>query len=147
MHVYVHVYIHKCMCACMHTCNFSLFIYIHACPHTYMHKYTCHTGVFSRTIKSLVHALGADSSMTEPTINSTLYAFIEQVNFYDLQKVVLQFATCFVSTMVYTYMVYTLYNKEKYLVQSSNMHSKINQINSTASNNNRQLPEDQCTVH
>ena len=51
--------------------------------------------------------------MTEPTINSTLYAFIEQVNFYDLQKMVLQFAICFVPTMVYTYMVYTLYNKTK----------------------------------
>ena len=48
--------------------------------------------------------------MTEPTINSTLYAFIEQVNLYGLQKMVLQFAICFVPTMVYTYMVYTLYN-------------------------------------
>ena len=38
----------------------------------------CHTGVFSGMIKSLVHALGTDSSMTEPTINSTLYTFIEQ---------------------------------------------------------------------
>ena len=70
----------------------------------------CCTGVFSRTIKSLVCALGANPSMTEPTINSTLYAFIEQVNFYDLQKMVLQFAICFVPTVVYTYMVYTLYN-------------------------------------
>ena len=51
-----------------------------------LYVYACigHTGVFSRTIKSLVHALGASSSMTEPTINSTLYTFIEQVNFYDL---------------------------------------------------------------
>ena len=106
-----------------------------------------HRGV-SRTIKFLVHALSADSSITEPTINSTLDAFIEQVNFYDLQKMVLQFAICFVPTMVYTYMVYTLYNKTKHLVQSSNMHFTINQINSIASNNNnRQLPEDQCTVH
>ena len=86
----------------------------------------CHTGVFSRTIKSLVLALGTNSSMTEPTINSTLYAFIEQANFYDLQKMVLQFAICFVPTMVYTYMVYTLYNKTKHLVQSSNMHFTIN---------------------
>ena len=31
----------------------------------------CHTGVFSRTVKSLVHALGTDSSVAEPTINST----------------------------------------------------------------------------
>ena len=64
--------------------------------------------------------------MTEPTINSILYAFIEQANFYDLQKMVLQFAKCFVPTMVYTYMVYTLYNKAKHLVQSSNMHFTIN---------------------
>ena len=71
---------------------------------------TCHTGVFSGTIKSLVHALGADFSMSEPTINSTLYAFIEQVNFYDLQKMVIQFAICFIPAVVYTYMVYTLYN-------------------------------------
>ena len=42
------------------------------------------------TIKSLVHALGASSSMTEPTINLTLLTFIEQVNIYDLQKMVLQ---------------------------------------------------------
>ena len=86
-------------------------------------------GVFSWTIKSLVHALGANSSITEPTINSTLYVFIEQVNFYDLQKMVLQFAICFVPTIVYTYMVYTLYNKAKHLVQSSNVHFTINQIN------------------
>ena len=115
-----------------------------------LNTYICHTGVFSGTTKSLVHALGANSSMTEPTINSTLYAFIEQVNFYDLQKMALQFAICFVLTMVYTYMVYTLHNKAKHLIQSSNMHVTINQINSIASNNNnnnRQLPEDQCTVH
>ena len=112
-----------------------------------MNVYMCHTGIFSRTIKSLVGALGANSSMTEPTINSTLYAFIEQVNFYNLQKMVLQFAICFVPTMVYTYIVYSLYNKTKHLVQSSNMHFTINQINSIASNNNRQLTEDQCTVH
>ena len=72
---------------------------------------SCHAQSFSRTIKSLVHALGANSLMTEPTINSTLYAFIEQVNFYDLQKMVLQFAIYFVPTIVYTYMVYTLNNK------------------------------------
>ena len=51
--------------------------------------------------------------MTEPTINSTLYTFIEQVNFYDLQKMVLQFAMHFVSTLGYTYMVYTLHNWNK----------------------------------
>ena len=48
--------------------------------------------------------------MTEPTVNSTLSAFIEQVNIYDLQKMVLQFAIHFVPTLGYTYMVYTLYN-------------------------------------
>ena len=68
-----------------------------------------HRGVFW-TIKSLVHSLGAGSSMTEPTISSTLLAFIEQVNIYDLQKMVLQFAIHFVPTLGYTYMVYTLYN-------------------------------------
>ena len=70
----------------------------------------CHTDVFSRIIKSLVHALGANSSMTEPTINSTLYTFIELVNFYDLQKMVLQFAIHFVPTLGHTYMGYTLHN-------------------------------------
>ena len=68
-----------------------------------------HRGV-SGTIKSLVHALGAGSSMTEPTINSTLLTFIQQVNIYDLQKMVLQFAIHFVPTLGYTYMVYTLHN-------------------------------------
>ena len=46
--------------------------------------------------------------MTEPTINSTLLTFIEQVNTYDLQKMVLHFAIHFVPTLGYTYMVYTL---------------------------------------
>ena len=68
-----------------------------------------HRGVF-QTIKSIVHALGTGTSMTEPTINSTLLAFIEQVNIYDLHKMVLQFAIHFVPTLGYTYMVYTLYN-------------------------------------
>ena len=124
MHVWLYTYIHKCLSAYM-------YVYIHmhtyrlmpVSPHMYMQM--LHR-VFSRTIKSLVCAVGADSSMTEPTINSTLYAFIEQVNFSDLQKMVLQFAICFVSTMVYTYMVYTLYNKTKHSVQSSNMHFTIN---------------------
>ena len=66
-----------------------------------------HRGVFW-TIKSLVHALGASSPMTEPTINSTSLTFIEQVNIYDHQKMILQFAICFVPTLGYTYMVYTL---------------------------------------
>ena len=104
-------------------------MYAHACLlNTCIPICICHTGVFYRTIKSLVPALGTNSSMTEPTINSTLYTFIEQVNF-DLQKMVLQFAISFVPTMVYTYMVYTLYNKTKHLVQSSNMHFTINQVN------------------
>ena len=71
-----------------------------------------HRGVLG-TIKSLVHALGVSSSMTEPTINSTSLTFIEQVNIYDLQKMVLQFAIHFVSTLGYTYMVYTLHNLNK----------------------------------
>ena len=40
--------------------------------------------------------------------------------------------------------------KRKHLLQSFNMHftiTQLNQINSIASNNNRQLPEDQCMVH
>ena len=76
-------------------------------PHT-GHQLS-HRGVFG-TIKSLVCTLGTGSSMTEPTINSTLWTFIEQVNIYDLQKMVLQFAISFVPTLDYTYMVYTLYN-------------------------------------
>ena len=84
--------------------------------------------------------------MTEPTINSALHVFIEQVNFSDLQKIVLQFTICFVPSMVYTYMVYTLHNKAKHLVQSFNMHFTINRINSITNNNNEHLPEDQCTV-
>ena len=68
-----------------------------------------HRGVF-KAVKSLIHALGASSSMTEPTINSNLLTFIEQVNIYDLQKMVLQFAICFVPTLGHTYMVYTLHN-------------------------------------
>ena len=70
----------------------------------------CHTGVFSGTIKSLVLALCTGSSMTEPTIKSTLYTLMEQVNVYDLQKMILQFAICFVPTLGYTYMVYILHN-------------------------------------
>ena len=68
-----------------------------------------HRGVFG-TIKSLVQALGTGSSMTEATISSTLLTFIEQVNIYDLQKMVLEFAIHFVPTMGYTYVVYTLHN-------------------------------------
>ena len=66
--------------------------------------------VVFRTIKSLVHALGVDPSITEPTINSTLLTFIEHVNIYDLQEMVLQFAIHFEPTLGYTCMVYTLHN-------------------------------------
>ena len=112
-HIYINLsyaYIHPSTCAYIHIC-------LHPSLHTYrfMHVYICHTGVFSRTIKSLVCALGANSSMTKPTSNSTFYAFIEEVNFSYLQKMVLQFTICFVPIMVYTYMVYTLYNKAKHL--------------------------------
>ena len=68
-----------------------------------------HRGVL-RAIKSLVHALGASSSMREPAVNSTLLTLIEQVNIYDLQKMVLQFSIHFVPTLGYTYMAYTLHN-------------------------------------
>ena len=81
--------------------------------------YVSHRGVF-RTIKCLIHALGANSQMTESTINSTLYIFIEQVNNSNLQKMVLQLPL----SMVYPYMVYTLYNKVKHLVQQFTTHSK-----------------------
>ena len=81
---------------------------MHTYIYTYIHTYVMQ-GV-SRTIKSLVHALGAGSYMTEPTTNSTLYTFIEQVNIYGLQKMVLQFAIHSVPTLGYTYMVYTLHN-------------------------------------
>ena len=101
-----YTYICTCMYVCMCVCNVYVCTYILV----YLHSYICHTRVFSGTIKSLIHALSADSLMTEPTINSTLYTFIEQVNCYDLQKMVLQFAMCFVPTLGYTYMVYTLHN-------------------------------------
>ena len=82
---------------------------IYVCMYVCMYIHMSHRGVLG-TIKSLVHALGTSSSMTELTINSTLLTFIEQVNIYDLQKMVLQFAICFVPTLGYTYMVYTLHN-------------------------------------
>ena len=136
IHTYIYTYIHtyKHTCACLHICiqthrNTLMQVWPHTCivVHvcTYMHTYInanthayicvhiwyiCHTGVCSRTIKSLFHALGTNSSVTEPTINSTLYTFFEQVNFYDLQKMVLLFAICFVPALGYTYMVYTLHN-------------------------------------
>ena len=91
----------------MHAHRYIYYRYKYACMH--VHMYVSHRGVL-RTIKSLVCALGAGSSMTEPTINSTLLTFIEQVNIYDLQKMVLQFAICFVPTLGYTYMIYTLHN-------------------------------------
>ena len=103
-YLYKYVCMYACTHASMHVCR-SASTHIHKCTYNVS---MCHIGVFSRTIKSLVHALGANSSMTEPTINSTLYTFNEQVNFYDLQKMVLQFAICFVPTLGYTYMVYTL---------------------------------------
>ena len=62
---------------------------MHVCLHTYI----CPTGVFFRTIKSLIHALGINPQMTESTINSTLYIFIEQVNNSHLQKMALQSTT------------------------------------------------------
>ena len=61
----------------------------------------------------------------------TFYTFIEEVNFSNLQKMVLQFAICFEPTMVYTYMVYTLYNKVKHLVQIIQyaFYNKLNKSN------------------
>ena len=151
MHVYTHTYIHTGLPISIHPCIYS-YIQILVCMSTHMHKYIyrlmhvclhtymCHTGVFSGTIKSLVHALGTDSSMPQPTINSTLYTFIEQVNFYDLQKMLLQFP----------YVLYPLWAipiwftpciiKTKHLISSFNMHfiiNQLNQINSLASDNNR----------
>ena len=70
-------------------------MYVHTYKPIHVSLYMSHGGVF-RTIKSLVHALGTSSSMPEPTINSTLLTFIEHVNIYDLQKMVLQFAIHFV---------------------------------------------------
>ena len=98
---------HVCIYVCRHTQYIYTYMYVSVCIYihiTHMHVYEsmCHTGMFSGTMKSLVHALGTDSSMAESTINSTLYTFIEQVNFYDLQKMVLQFAICFVPTLGYT---------------------------------------------
>ena len=101
MHVSLYTYLDKYTDSCI----FAYILYMDS----YLHAYVSHRGVFW-TIKSLLHALGASSSMTMPTINSTLLAFIEQVNIYDLQKMVLQFAIYYVPTLGYTYMVYTLYN-------------------------------------
>ena len=102
MQTYVHTNMHTYMS-----------IQTRACLALYTYWYTfidvSHRGVF-RTKKSFVCALGAGSSMTEPTINSTLLTFIEQVNICDLQKMVLQFAIPFVPPLGYTYMVYTLHN-------------------------------------
>ena len=80
-------------------CTYIHIIYAHACLYICINM--SHRGVF-RTIKSLVHALGSSSSMTEPIINSTLLTFIDQVNIYDFQKVVLQFAIHFVPVLGYT---------------------------------------------
>ena len=66
----------------------------------YVCMYVCVTQGCFLDNKFSVRALGTDSSMTKPTFNSTLYTFIEQVNFYDLQKMVLQFAICFVPLWV-----------------------------------------------
>ena len=107
----------------------------------------CGTGVFSGTIKSLVHALGANCSMTKPTSTQLYMHLLRKSTFMIFRRWSYSLLYVLTPTMVYTYMVYTPYNKAKHLVQSSNMHFIINQINSLASNNNRQLPEDQCTVH
>ena len=109
MHVFLHAYnlIHTHIHASlMYVC---IYLCIYACTYIDLHEcvYVSHRGVF-RTTKSLIHALGTCCPMTKPTTNSTLLTFIEQVNSYDLQKMVLQFAICFVPTLGYTYMVYTL---------------------------------------
>ena len=101
----------------------SLYVCMYLCMYVCM--YVMHRGVLG-TIKSFVHALGTDSQMTEPTINSSLCVFIEQGNNSDLQKMVLQFTISFVPSMVYIYMVYTLHYKAKVLVHSFNMHFTIN---------------------
>ena len=111
------IHMNICIYTCIYMYALHVYIYVYMDIHTYMHiyihVYVCiyvsHSGVL-RTIKSLVHALGTSSSMTEPTINPTLLTFIEQVNIYALQKMVLQFAIHFVPTVGYTYMVYTLNN-------------------------------------
>ena len=64
MQTYIHIYV-----ACIYEISMSVHTYIYM--HKYILIYVSHRGVF-RTTKSLVHALGNGSSMTEPTINSTL---------------------------------------------------------------------------
>ena len=99
-----------------------------------------HRGVLG-TMKSLVHALGTGSSLTEPTINSTLLAFIEQVNIYDLQKMVLQFAIHLYPLWVIPIWFIPCIIKTEYLIiPSYNMHfnkNGSNRINSLASDNNK----------
>ena len=76
----MHAYIHACLPTSINTYRF-----VYLCMSTYMYIYmldsympvymhVSHRGVF-RTIKSPVHALDTSSSMTEPTINSTLFNF------------------------------------------------------------------------
>ena len=79
-------------------------LYVTTCHRRMMPHIGCqllHRDVFGKL--SLFHALGANSSMTEPTINSTLCVFIEQVNNCDLQKMVLQFTTFCTQYGLYLY--------------------------------------------
>ena len=46
----------------------------------------CCTGVFSRTIDSLVHALGAYSSMTEPTITQLYMHLLSKLTFLIFRR-------------------------------------------------------------
>ena len=75
MSVCIYVYMNVCRWTGIMSVSISMYLYVctYLCTHVfvYIYMYVSHRGVF-RTIKSLVHALGASSSMTEPTINSSL---------------------------------------------------------------------------
>ena len=99
---YCDIYIHICMDVYVYEC---MYWWIYVCRQTCI--YVLHRGVFWEN-KVSGSCSGCWFFNDRANYHSTLYAFIEQVNFYDLQKMVLQFVICFVPTMVYTYMVYTL---------------------------------------
>ena len=74
--VHLYTYIYSCSSAYIHpSMHTYMSAYIHPCLYIYIHAYICHTGVFSGTIKSLVCALGANSSMTKPT-STQLYMYL-----------------------------------------------------------------------
>ena len=158
IHVYMHSYINVGIHAYRHMAIFQ---------HIYIHGDSCMTSTDIQTdthasvyIQSYMHVSHRGVLWdNKVSCSCSGHQFLNdranyQLNFMciywasqlsDLQKMVLQITICFVPNMVYIYMVCTLYNKAKHLVQSFNMHftrNQINSINSITSNNNEHLPED-----